>query len=212
MRLAPAFLAAAIVAGTHLPVAARQACADGSVRLNEILAAPSHDWNGDAVFSSRDDEWVEIANTGTTDVTLEGFLLMDGDSIPRYAFSGTLAAGAVKVVYGRDSFDWEKATAHPAFGLSLGNGGDRVTLWHVAGADTAFVDGYTYATHISTADRSVGRSTATGEWMLFDAENPYSGSALPGGSGCQPTPGAPNVCSSTPAHRASWGEIKTRYR
>jgi len=212
MRLAPAFLAAALVTATHLPVAALPACADGMVRLNEIMAGPSHDWNGDGVYSSRDDEWVEVINLGATDVSLDGFLLMDGDSIPRYALGGTLAAGAVKMVSGRDSYDWEKATAHPAFGLSLGNSGDRVTLWHVSGLDTTFVDAYTYATHLSAADRSVGRSTTSGEWMLFDGEDPYSGSAVPAGSGCQPTPGAPNTCSTTSGRRSTWGEVKTRHR
>jgi Lamin Tail Domain len=212
MRLAPALLAAALVATTHLPVAARSACADPTVRLNEIMAGPSHDWNGDGVYSSRDDEWVEIANTGPSSVTLDGFVLMDGDSIPRYAFSGTLAAGTVQVVFGKDSYDWEKATGHPAFGLSLGNSGDRVTLWQVTGVDTMFVDGYTFASHLAAADRSVGRSVTTGAWTLFDAQDPYSGSAVPGGNGCQPTPGTPNDCNTTPARSSTWGEIKTRYR
>ncbi len=212
MRLAPAFCALALVTTMHLPVAARPACADGMVRLNEIMAGPSHDWNGDGVYSSRDDEWVEIVNTGATDVSLDGFLLMDGDSIPRYAFSGTLAGGAVKVVFGKDSYDWEKATAHPAFGLSLGNSGDRVTLWQVTGADTMQVDAYTYAAHLAAADRSVGRSTTTGEWMLFDGADPYTGALVPGATGCQPTPGAPNLCSTTPARRSTWGDLKSRYR
>lgn len=212
MRLAPALLAAALVTATHLPVAARPACADGMVRLNEIMAGPSHDWNGDGVYSSRDDEWVEVVNLGATDASLDGFLLMDGDSIPRYAFTGTLAAGAVKMVSGKDSYDWEKATSHPAFGLSLGNSGDRVTLWQVVGADTLLVDGYTYASHLAAADRSVGRSTTTGEWILFDGQDPYTGSLQPGATGCQPTPGAPNVCSITPARRRTWGELKTLWR
>lgn len=212
MRVAPALFAAALVTTTHLPVAARPACADPGVRLNEIMAGPSHDWNGDGTYSSRDDEWVEIANTGATDVSLDGFVLMDGDSIPRFAFTGTLAAGAVRVAYGKDSYDWEKATAHPAFGLSLGNSGDRVTLWQVMGADTVFVDGYTFASHLAASDRAVGRSVVTGDWVLFDAQNPYSGSALPGGTGCQPTPGEPNVCSTTASRARSWGELKTRYR
>jgi hypothetical protein len=212
MRMAPAFLAAVLVTTTHLPVAARPACADPGVRLNEIMAGPSHDWNGDGVFSSRDDEWIEIINTGVGDVSLDGFVLMDGDSIPRYAFSGTLAAGAVRVVYGKDSSDWEKATSHPAFGLSLGNSGDRVTLWQVVAADTMFVDGYTFASHLAASDRAVGRSVIDGNWTLFDAQDPYTGSAVPGGTGCQPTPGEPNVCSTTADRRSTWGEIKTRYR
>ena len=45
-----------------------------------------------ALFSSRDDEWIEIVNTGAGAVDLAGFFVTDGDSIPRYAFSGTLGA------------------------------------------------------------------------------------------------------------------------
>lgn len=212
MRLAPAFLVLSFVLLTELPVSARPACAEASLRLNEIMAGPGRDWNGDGTFSSRDDEWVEVINPGAAPIALDGFVLMDGDSLVRMALTGTLAAGGTRVIYGKESYDWEKATGHPAFGFSLSNSGDRVTLWQVVGADTMFVDGYTYSSHQGASDRSVGRAPGGAAWMLFDALDPYSGSTLPTGSGCAPTPGAPNSCGTTPARNVTWGQVKTLYR
>ena len=99
------------------------------------------------------------------------------------------------------------------FGFSLGNSGDGVLLWQVNGGDTTLVDAYTYRSHEAAADRASGRQPdATGTWALHDGLNPYSGTASPPGTGCMPTPGAANTCSSTPARAPSWGEIKSRYR
>ena len=104
--------------------AATPAHAAGTLRLNEILPGPARDWDGSGAFSSRDDEWVEVVNAGATACDLAGFFLTDGDSIPRYAFTGTLAPGERWLVFGRDAYDWERATSHPAFGLSLSNTGE----------------------------------------------------------------------------------------
>ena len=182
------------------------------VRLNEILAGPARDWDGSGTFSSRDDEWIEIANAGTATADLSHYFVTDGDSIPRYAFTGTLDAGALLLVTGRMSYDWEHASGEPAFGLSLGNSGDAVLLWQVVGADTVLVDGYTYDSHDAASDRSVGRSLDTGEWQLFDSLNPYTGTLLPAGNHCPPSPGTPNACSSTPVRNTTWGSLKAAYR
>lgn len=188
------------------------ATAQSTLRLNEILAGPSRDWDGSGAFSSRDDEWIEILNTGASVVDLGGYFVTDGDTIPRFAFAGTIAPGAVVLVTGKASFDWERATGHPAFGLSLGNSGDSVMLWQVSGTDTTLVDSYTYKSHEAAADRATGRATDTGEWQLFDSLNPYTGTLLPAGNRCAPTPGAINTCTSTPAQATSWGRLKALYR
>lgn len=182
------------------------------VRLNEILAGPARDWDGSGTFSSRDDEWIEIANAGAAVADLAGFFVTDGDSIPRYAFSGTLAPFAIRLVTGKMSYDWEKLNGQPAFGLSLGNAGDSVILWQVTGADTVMVDTYTFKSHEAAADRSVGRATSSGLWVLFDGLNPYTGTLLPAGNACAPTPGAGNACTASPAHPSTWGALKAAYR
>jgi len=182
------------------------------VRLNEILAGPARDWDGSGAFSSRDDEWIEILNAGAGVADLSSFFVTDGDTLPRYAFGGTLAPGAVLLVTGKMSYDWEKATGNPAFGLSLGNSGDSVMLWQVVGGDTLLVDSYTYTSHEAAADRSVGRAPDTGVWELFDGLDPYTGTVAPPGTLCAPTPGAPNLCVTTPVHARTWGSLKAEYR
>lgn len=188
------------------------ASAAPDVRLAEILAAPARDWDGNGVFSSRDDEWIEIFNGGSTPADLTPYFVTDGDSIPRFRFSGTLAAGAALLVTGAMSVEWERATSHPVFGLSLGNTGDSVMLWKIEGADTTLVESYTYKAHESAADRSTGRTPDGSAWKLHDGLNPYSGTTLPAGTGCLPSPGVPNSCGVTPTQKVTWGHVKTLYR
>jgi len=196
----------------HPPATARSACAQ-TLLLNEILAAPSRDWDDSGAFSSRDDEWVEVVHRGAAPLDLSAFLITDSDSIPRYRLSGMIAPNAVHLVTGRMSYDWERANGQPAFGLSLGNTGDSVLLWQITASDTVLVDAYAYRAHEAAADRSVGRAIdAPHDWQLFDSLNPYTGTVLPAGNGCAPTPGAINTCGLTPAPSSSWGRLKALYR
>lgn len=184
-----------------------------ALRINEIMAGPAGDWNGSGDFSSRDDEWVEFVNDGAAPLDLSPFLLTDAGATPRYRFTGSLAPGAHLVVYGSDAWTWERDNGHPAFGLSLGNSGDSVILWQIAGAETLMVDSYTYAAHEAAADRASGRvPDGSGAWTLFDGMNPYTGSTAPQGTGCAPSPGSANVCGSTPARATTWGGLKGMYR
>src|SRR5262247_1023979 len=98
-----------------LPFTPRAASAVPDVRLSEILAGPARDWDGSGAFSSRDDEWIEIVNGGTTPADLAPYFVTDGDSLPRFGFTGTLAPGAVLLVTGSMSVTWERATGHPVF-------------------------------------------------------------------------------------------------
>jgi hypothetical protein len=180
--------------------------------LNEFLAGPAQDWDGSGAFSTRDDEWVEIVNAGGEALDLSPFLLTDGDRLPRFAFSGTLGSGERRLVFGRESYDWEKAHGFPAYGLSLANTGDTVMLWQVAGAETVLVDSYAYKSHEAAADRAVGRNPDGGGWALFDALNPYVGTTPPQGAGCTPSPGAANLCDDTPSQTGTWGRLKALYR
>lgn len=187
-----------------------RAAAPGLV-LNEFLAGPASDWNASGAVSTRDDEWVEVFNGGATAVDLSSFLITDSDRLPRYAFSGTLEPGGWRIVFGSESYAWEKAQGYPAYGLSLGNSGDTVMLWQVAGAETLLVDSYVYKSHEAAADRSVGRRVDGGDWALFDGLDPYSGTTPPLGTGCVPSPAASNLCGDTPALTPTWGRIKSLY-
>ena len=181
------------------------------IRLNEIMANPASDWDGDGVYQFRDDEWVEIINVGVAPVSLTGYRLANADTIWRYEFSGTLDPGQMKVVYGSQSYAWEKATGNPAFGLRLANTGSEIALWKIAGGTPQFLESYAYLDHEAEDNRSSGRfPDGTDTWHIFDALNPYSGGTAPFGTGCDPSPGTAAICL-VPIEPSTWGRLKTLY-
>ena len=192
--------------------------ADAAVIINEILADPARDWDGDGTVDSRDDEWVEVLNTGPDTVDLTAYWLRDDAAGgPRLNLFGVLAAGQAAVFYGSQAVAWQQETGQTVAGLSLNNGGDRVVLLRtVAGSDPLMyedVDAVDYTDHQAEDDRSCGWSEQRDQWLLFDALLPYGGSLEPGGSGCAPTPGAANLCdSSVDVTDSSFGALKAAYR
>lgn len=183
----------------------------GQVRINEILADPASDWDGDGTTNFKDDEWVEIVNLGSTAVAVDHLRLSDASDVFHYGFSGTLAPGAQRLVLGSQSVAWESAEGQSTVGLSLNNSGDTVRLWQLVGSDTLLVDEYTYLSHESVDDRSTARvPDGNGTWTLFDALNPYSGEEPPLGTGCPPTPGGPNACPVDVEPR-TWTAVKSLF-
>src|SRR3954470_4470057 len=89
------------------------------VRLSEILAGPARDWDGDGLYDSKSDEWVEIENAGATPVALEDYRLADADRTIRYALSGNLQPGERKLVTGSAAVLWQRAQGLSTAGLSL---------------------------------------------------------------------------------------------
>jgi len=184
-----------------------QTC-DAQVRINEILADPATDWNGDGAVTFRDDEWLEIVNAGTAPALLDNLRVSDASNVFRYGFSGVLAPGARVLVYGSQSAAWESANGLSTVGLSLNNAGDTVRLWQLTGTDTLLVDEYAYGAHEGLDDRSTGRlPDGSGTWFVFDSLNPYTGTTPPLGTGCPPTPGGPNGCP-TAVEGTTWGQFK----
>ena len=203
------FFLAAAAAGFSSPV-------NSQVMINEILADPVIDWDGDGSVSSKNDEWVEIVNVGPAPVDLSCYQLTDGSGGTtnwRFGFTGTIAPGETRVVYGSDAVAWESANGFSTVGLSLNNGGDTVYLYDNVDGELTLVDEYTYESHAVVDDRAVGRTPDGGAtWQVFDALNPYTGTAPPLGSGCAPSPGLSNDCSATvPVEQSTWGAIKQLY-
>jgi len=182
------------------------------LRLNEILAGPARDWDGDGLYDSRSDEWLEVQNRDVGPITLEEYRITDADRTVRFAFTGTLAPGEVRLVTGSAAVAWQHAQGITAAGLSLNNSGDTVYLIRIVGPDTTTVDSHTYGSIEGGSDRSVGRSSSIGEdWILFDSLNRYTGSGTPPGTGCAPTPGGINGCT-TDVTGTTWGAIKQLYK
>jgi len=184
------------------------------VRVNEFCAGPGRDWDANGTFSARDDEWIELVNTGLVPVDLSIYMISDADSTIRWGGTGLMNPGEHRVVFGSDAVTWQHDNGRTVAGFSLANAGDGVKLWQVQGADTVLVEGYTYRAHEAATDRAVGRNPdGTGEtWSLFDGLNPYTGTLDPRGTACNPTPHSPNQCDTTPADNSTWGRIKATYR
>ncbi len=181
--------------------------------LNEVMADPGRDWDGDGVYDFRDDEWIEILNPGPGSLVLDGVIIGDGDGSPLVALSGTLAEGELRAIFGSEAAEFQDQNGWAIFGLRLGNDGDTVTLLQVAGADTLLVDSYTYNTYEAEDDRSSGRRPDGGPvWEMFDALNPYTGTTPPLGNGLPPTPGQANGEQPVAAVETSWGRVRAIYR
>jgi hypothetical protein len=203
--------AAGATRGGTVRVAGGHAAPAGDLRLNEILAGPARDWDGDQVYNSRQDEWIEVKNVGAAPLDLAPYRVSDADSTVRFAFTGTLAPGAVLVVTGRQAEDWQRAEHRTITGLSLNNAGDTVILFRIEGADTLAADVKAYNTIEGASDRSTGRyGEGDAPWTLFDGLNRYTGTGEPKGTGCDPTPGVENQCP-TPVRSTTWGKIKERF-
>jgi len=201
--------------------------ARAQVVVNEIMADPASDWDGDSTYSYRGDEWVEVFNAGTEVADMSLYWLSDSDSTLLYRFSGELEPGAHGIVYGSDAVGWQRANGVSAVGLRLNNSGDTVMLWRLprepqgpagsAGGKASspgmvLADSYSYLNHEAEDDRSTGRLPDGGSaWVLFDGLNRYSGTQEPRGEGCVPTPGGRNSCPA-PAEDRSWGAVKALYR
>jgi hypothetical protein len=191
--------------------------AGAQVVLNEILADPATDWDGDGAVDAKLDEWIEVYNPGDTSVYLTEYWVRDGlGDTPHLNLFGRLDPGQTAVFYGHHALAWQQENDAGTSGLSLNNSGDTVQLLRADPADPVnllLVDEKVYGAHEGADDRTAGRLPDGGEWSLFDGLNPYAGDEQPGGNGCEPTPGAINACADeTPVDAATWTGVRRRWR
>ena len=188
--------------------------ADAALRLTEILSAPASDWDGDGVFDSKLDEWVEVMNTGPDTIDLQDHYLRDGTGTAwHYGFSGTLLPGEVLLVTGSLSLAWQTENSAGTSGLSLNNSGDLVELVHApeGGLETV-VDAVTVPSHAAQSERAMAWHLPTGAWTLHDGISPYGGDLVPAGTGCFPSPGEVNTCTaSVPLDAPTVGRLKAAW-
>ncbi|PIQ84370.1 MAG: hypothetical protein COV75_02575 [Candidatus Omnitrophica bacterium CG11_big_fil_rev_8_21_14_0_20_63_9] len=146
----------------------RPSHAEAVILINEVLADPpavGGDANGDGVISPTQDEFVELFNTGTAQMSLAGWTLWDATGLRRtLAADAAISGQGFFVVFG---------------GLGLNNDGDTVSLFNETGilqdrlaygpeggmdaSLTRFPDGegsFTRHTFVSTQPFSPGASAA----------------------------------------------------
>lgn len=178
--------------------------ADSPIVLNEILADPppdpEGDANGDGVRSTSDDEFVELVNVGPDPVSLEGWTLHDATGVRHEFSAGTVMdPGELLVVFGGGTPTGIVSEVQVAStgGLSLNNTADQVRL---VGMDGLTRDVHDYGAE-ANADQSLIRVPDGGDWTRpFDVGYllPYS-------------PGASNTGPSA-LREESWARLKALYR
>lgn len=188
--------------------------AEGQLVINEVLAYPNQDWNGDGVLGLMGDEWIEIKNRSWDTISLTGYYLRDDfGSDPHLGLSGALGPGQVMVFYGSQALAWQREQGQAEYGFALDNWGERVQLLRQVGSELILVDEVALQNHETDYDRSSGYSAEDEVWTLFDAWNIYLGHDLPMSTSCQPTPGQENQCLPLVGNETlTWSAVKSRYR
>ncbi len=152
--------------------------------INEVLFDPAAgddgDANGDGVRDAANDEFIEIVNTGASDIDISGFTLSDDDGGNPFTFAeGTiLAAGQALVLFGGGAPTGDFGDAlifidDGSIGTGLANGGDTVELRDNNGD---LVTSFTYAGGDANDESLTRDPDLTGDFAA------HSGAAGSGGA------------------------------
>lgn len=95
------------------------------VRINEVLPAPTTDWNGDGAINGKD-EWIELFNAGKRPVDLSGWILSSNAGMYVIPANTQIGGGTYLVLYGTNA---------------LADSGDAVRL---VGPDTKVMDSVSF--------------------------------------------------------------------
>jgi phosphatidylserine/phosphatidylglycerophosphate/cardiolipin synthase-like enzyme len=139
-----------------------QSEADGSamdVVINEFLARPNSDWDGDDIYDASDDEWIELYNPTDTIVNVTGCFIGDsGTAWQMIEKDGEIPSFGFLVLFGSDNES-----------LSLNNQGDTIELYDKDGV--TLIDRYIY--YETYEDESEGRETdGASSWTYFSVPTP----------------------------------------
>ena len=137
---------------------------EAAIVINEVLADPAGDANGDGSVHSTRDEFVELVNTDPTSVSLANWTLSDLVQVRHvFADAASISDRGFFVVFGGGAPQGftDFATASSG-GLGLNNPGDTVTL---RDASASLIDSFTYGPE-GGMDVSLTRSPdATGSFV-----------------------------------------------
>jgi hypothetical protein len=124
--------------------------------INEFLAKPDVDVNGDGFYDFYDDEFVEVYNNTSNDLDISGYKLNDSGSTRHVFPSGSeIPAGEVIVVFGGGTPTNLPCITQIASngGLYLNNSGDTISILDTS---SVVVTSYSYGSE-ANSDQSLGR-------------------------------------------------------
>ena len=154
---------------------ARPPSAGAALVINEVLADPSEDANGDGNAHTTQDEFIELANTGASDVSLAQWRLADAVQVRHvFAESAVIPGYGFLVVFGGGTPQgFANAVTASSGSLGLNNGGDTVTLLDPS---LLAADAFTYGSE-GNQNASLARSPdGSGAFVLHSGVSPLASS------------------------------------
>ena len=137
-----------------------------TIVINEVA------WAGTQASTS--DEWIELYNPGSKDISLNGWSLRAADGSPDISLSGTIAAGNYFLLERTDE-DVTTISSDMIYTGSLSNNGEILRLYDQNGyvVDTANSNGGAWPAGISNTYSSMERSVIATDsnfvWVTYDA-------------------------------------------
>lgn len=148
--------------------------------LNEILADPAGDANGDGTTDTGDDEFLEFVNTGNSNLDISNWTIEDALNTTHTFDDPTILKPMQAIVVfggGTPTGDFGGSMTQTAGGLSLNNGGDDLILKNDSGVE---IINYTYG---GATDQSETRSPdLTGDFADHTSADTDDGSAFSPGT------------------------------
>ncbi len=171
-----------------------------AVSINEVLADPGGDANGDGTLHTYEDEFVEIYNSGLTSVDLSGWILSDDDGLgAEFIFPGgtTIGSGEYITLFGGGvptGLPGQVFVDDGRIGNGLSNTGDTINLIRAG----ELIDEFTYGSEGNHDESMIRVPDGIGTWTRPSVE----------GRGWSFSPQVTNGGGTTRTQPASWGAVK----
>lgn len=193
----------ALIFSSWTPVRQADAAAIGDVAINEIA------WMGTA--ADYNDEWIELFNNSSTDLSLTGWTLSSGDGSPEIQLSGTVPAKGFFVLERTDDATLPDFAADQIYIGALGNAGEHLFLKDVTGTVIDEVDAWHAGDNSTKAsmERIDPAAAGTNAANWASSAEGYTGgygtpgktnsnAAAPGGGSCESSAEQLNQVSDAP--------------
>lgn len=131
--------------------------ASADVVINEIA------WMG--TVSSTNDEWIELYNTGTAPVAIDGWTLKATDGSPSINLTGTISAGGFFLLERTDDSTVPNIPAGIIYSGALSNSGETLTLKNNTEQTIATIDMTSGWTAGNATSKETMQRTNTGLWI-----------------------------------------------